>query len=538
VSLPLRSLLRVLAVQAVLGLGVGACAAIVGLKDGIPEDEAGAEGGGGVDATTDGAAAPDGPGADGSATDGADGSPADATADGGSAVDSSDSSADSGTANDSGDAGQGTDTGGADSGSADSGACSSQVVDAMNGIFVTRTGSSAGATCGTIATPCAAVQLGIDRASALGRSTVYVASGTYTESVNLAGGVTVQGGWSASGTAWTPICTGNPAQAQAVTIVAPASANVTAAATNLGGTATLQTLTIQSKAQSSVKPGESVYGIVATGASTQLVLDDVYVTAAAGGGGATGTAGDAGAPATGTCAAGTGMTGTAGPSGPGADGGTFSSAGYSGGNGSAATAGGPGNNGTVGGPPVCADCVTTTSCPALSCTIGSTMHQCGTEGVSGCGGLGGGAGSGGGGGGSSIALFVWDAHVSCNGGGLTAGSGGAGGGGGLGGDGGAGTSGQAGMTTGMCGTSVGGVCATGCSITSPVTLSGGDAGGAGGTGGTGGQGGGGAGGWSCAYYQGGAGLVTLSSISNTAHGNPGTGGPPGGASGAAKDRCP
>ena len=54
-------------------------------------------------------------------------------------------------------------------------------------------------------------------AAAVGRTLVYVGSGTYNETVVLSSGVTLQGGWTyAGGGAWQPVCSGDVA---AVTVI-------------------------------------------------------------------------------------------------------------------------------------------------------------------------------------------------------------------------------------------------------------------------------------------------------------------------------
>ena len=103
-------------------------------------------------------------------------------------------------------------------------------------------------------------------------------------------GVTIQGGWAAQGATWTAVC---PPQSQgAVTISGSAQASATFVAKDVGGTAQMQTLTVLSKSSSSAAPGETVYGIMATGPTTKLVLMDVIVEAA---NGPEGTAGAMGA---------------------------------------------------------------------------------------------------------------------------------------------------------------------------------------------------------------------------------------------------
>jgi len=63
-----------------------------------------------------------------------------------------------------------------------------------NGVFVARTGDDAAA--GTIDDPVLTVQRGIERAEANDKRDVYVATGVYAESITLANGVTVYGGYS------------------------------------------------------------------------------------------------------------------------------------------------------------------------------------------------------------------------------------------------------------------------------------------------------------------------------------------------------
>ena len=63
------------------------------------------------------------------------------------------------------------------------------------GVFVSKAGSDNAA--GTIASPVKSLQAGIDKAAATGKSFVYVATGAYVESIALAGGVGVYGGYSA-----------------------------------------------------------------------------------------------------------------------------------------------------------------------------------------------------------------------------------------------------------------------------------------------------------------------------------------------------
>ena len=72
--------------------------------------------------------------------------------------------------------------------------------DEADAVFVASSGSDS-ATCGPMAEACATIQWGVERATAIGASNVYVAAGDYSESVMLADGVSVYGGYD-SGTGW------------------------------------------------------------------------------------------------------------------------------------------------------------------------------------------------------------------------------------------------------------------------------------------------------------------------------------------------
>jgi hypothetical protein len=545
---------KLFAAQVALAAWLAACASLVGVQDGVLEVE------GGTDATTEASPAEAGVDATPDTT-----IPPEAATDSGAVVDTG-STADSAPSDDAeptedsgvvedatveASAEAGVDAAGdtsmaagdaaidaAESGTAaDAGGCETQVPNLITGIFVAPGGTD-GINCGTTpAAPCASVQAGLDSAFAQGHTVVYLAAGNYTESIIVYAGITLQGGWNDSAGSWTPICS-DAGAAEAVTITAPATSNVTVTANAIGGAATLSTVTLASMPQASVQPGESIYGIIAigtTGASTALVLEDVVVQLANGGAGLGGAAGSMPAAATGTCTAGTGATGAAGPPGLGADGGTFLQTGYVPGDGTTATVGSPGSNGVPGGAGVCANGVTA-ECSGGSCKAKTSTNTCGGTGPSGCAGAGGGPGTGASGGGSSIVLYIWDATVTCSDSTLAAGAGGAGGTGGAGGDGGAGSAGQSGTAAGSCDTTIGGNCLTGCTTSGAVVLGGGTAGGAGGTGGVGGQGGGGAGGSACVYFTGGGGTFTPSTSTLT-FGAAGAGGAFGGASGVAQPRC-
>lgn len=384
---------------------------------------------------------------------------------------------------------------------------------AANAVYVSPSPSGQdGSNCGSTQTPCAT----ITHALLSGATTIYLAAGTYNESITLPANVTVVGGFTSHGQkTWTHDC-------QSVSVIQGTS-NVAVSVTAAGAASTLRTLIVQSA--SAVDAGESMFGIMATGAGTNLVLDGVEVETAPGGAGAAGAMGTMGGSGGSGCGADSGAPGTAvgGPGSPG--GGVFTSAGYQCMPGTKGANGGVGNNGAPSTPPF--SCVGCFGCSATLCT--GPTSSCGTAGSSGCGGLGGGGGTPGGCGGSSVALFAWDATVSIKGR-LNARGGGNGGIGGPGGAGGGGGMGSSGVDTQPCQTGCGALCAT----TSTGHGTGGGPGGMGGTGAPGGVGGGGPGGSSYAVYQGGAAQVATNVDAGTVllagSAGSGTGGAPNGAS--------
>lgn len=407
--------------------------------------------------------------------------------------------------------------------------CSTRTFNETAGIFVLAS-STATSNCGDRVLPCPSIHQGIALAKSLGRSVVYVGAGKYTETVALAAGLRIEGGWSVLGSTWSPLCS-NPASA--VQIDAPSNANTTVVAKDLGGQATLALVTVNSKA--SAAPGESLYGVLATGTSTKLQLEDVYVALADAGAGQDGQPGRAGGngSSAGCTPAGAGAPATA--VGRNGDNGTsagFGATGYTAGDGAPGVDGQAGQNGPAGSN---GTCVTTCgTCPsASSASCSSAADSCGTNATPGCGGGAGIAGGPGSGGGSSIALYAWGATVQVSGGSFHAGNGGKGGTGGLGGQGGVGQPGKDGKAGTPCDR-----CSISSSYTgSPSTLvyscaqisAGQGAAGVanavgGGNGTAGGNGGSGAGGSSFAIYTGGQASVTTAATPAMSVGQAGLGG--------------
>lgn len=496
-------------------LNSSACSAILGIEPGILDEDAG-------NAGTTSSGGSSGSGSGGTAgTSGTSGT-------GGSSGSGGDASIDGASGTGGGPDGDASELDANGDGSSDGSACSAGP-DTAHAIFVSLGGSADSTVCGSPDVPCKTINLGIQRAVALARSVVYVNVGTYNESVQLAAGVAVEGGWNQLGVSWSRDCGAHP---EALAVIAPTVATRAVVAMDLKGTATLRTLTIHSKtgATDGTGHGESVYGVFATssgaGTPTTVNLEGVAVLANKAGDGSTG--GTPGTPAQASNGCAPAETGAnASPNsnvGTGSPAGSFSIAGYTPHDGSTGPVGSVGGNGTS-LPGSTVDCWT---CTSGSCagSAPNGMTSTGEPGIPGCGGLGGGGGLAGKGGGASVGVFAWQATVHLTAGSFVSSSGGKGGAGGEGASGGLGGPGATGA--------IGPTCTTGCvsrDICAPSCVSiclgaqGGGPGGAGGPGGKGGQGGkggGGAGGPSYGTYVGGGGSITLSASPQIAAGSGGS----------------
>ncbi|HTQ42031.1 MAG TPA: hypothetical protein VMI75_04680 [Polyangiaceae bacterium] len=379
--------------------------------------------------------------------------------------------------------------------------CTLTTADPNSAVFVAGSGND-GPNCGTPSNPCHTIQTGLDRANAGGVRVVDVQQGSYAESISLYPGITLVGGWE---TSWVKNTTPT---ANALVALQPTTQSSAVVATQLFATSRICTLTILGKAQAA--PGESLYGVFATGPGASLLLDDTVIVVGAGG---DGVPGDAGAPAadasSGACSAGDGGKATsAGDAGSPGAAGVFTVQGYEPGAGGLGSSGYAGSSGIEGGAPPCVTCYG--GCSALCGATGPTT-ECGDPGTSGCGGAPGHPGGGGGGGGSSIGVFAWQTTVVVSNCHITVGNGGNGATGGQGGAGGAGGTGAAGAPGASC--TVGcASCGLACCSSTSGQPGGGSPGGPGGSGSAGGNGGGGAGGSSCATAFGGnAGSVSTAS---------------------------
>ncbi len=424
-----------------------------------------------------------------------------------------------------------------------------RTLDLDAGLFVYQYGT--GSAC-TQNAPCPKIAQALALAKA--GSIIYVAAGTYTETLDIGSAgllSTIEGGWITDGGPWAPTCD----DTQSIIQRDPANTAEWAIRVDAKPTPlTLRLVKILNDAPGGSANGTSVYGVSSN--NSALVLDNVSVIV---GPGILGVNGD---PGTGTT---TNLCSPPPPPSSGAvgdDGGigfpgilTAGSTGFTAvqpGNGSPGTNGANGTAGGAGGS--CESCVTC----AFACNDGGTGNACNLQeagtsctvaGQAGCGGA---AGFGGyaaghgptkaldGCGGSSVAVYVWQGAITfSNSVTLTAGNAGNGGAGGAGKTGLAGSSGMAGQqaqcaTLATCATGVCPIspqqCALGSTYTTK-TIPAPDAGGAGGAGGSGGQGGGGAGGVSYGYFTGGNATVNGTPI-QTQFGTPGSGGAPNGPNGA------
>lgn len=305
--------------------------------------------------------------------------------------------------------------------------------DELRGIFVDGAHGTDSPNCRSIVKPCKTVQAGLSRANDT-NPIVYVASGTYQESIVLPPNVRVEGGWDVKGNTWLPVSGANPAAA--VVIQAPEGNYITAVAENAGETV-LSLLTIRSaptppKVRS--QPGKSLYGIFATGENTQVTLLDVDVVVENAGHGGDVDPGAKGALGDSTCDSGDGKPLEDPPPEPGgtAPKGTFDKSGYHPQDGQPGQIGSQGHNGIAASetdPPSLEKC-------ARDCSHCRSETVVGARGTPGCGGKPGSGGPGGKGGGGSFAVYAWGAHVSIMRGTLTVGNGGNGSPGGEGGEGG------------------------------------------------------------------------------------------------------
>lgn len=408
-------------------------------------------------------------------------------------------------------------TGGGGNDGGDQAPCNPTEEPVTEAVFVSPAGLDTNS--GQADSPVLTIGKAIQLAKANFATHVYLAEGDYSLAQTLTlgapeSGIVFEGGWTKTGPTWTPACKANRRDYTTIS-VASAVAVRADALTSASGFRHLK-LSTKAKGESAASaPGESMYGVWVSGASSALNLYDVAVVA--------GDAGDGGAPPAapakagtttcdghaGCCTTSAGCGTSGGPTAPAtaakgataAVSGTFDDAGYvaeNGGKGTNGGVGGHGKEGAVGASSgkqcrVGGNCGT---CSSGNCQGGSSPTSyyplVGETGRCGCAGAGGDGGGGGLGGGASVAALVTSgavvvAEYSL----LQAGKGGSGNVGGPGGAGGAGAAGQPGAKLG-CTTGCYGGCSNLCYMYEEAN--GGGAGTPGGGGGQAGDGGGGSGG--------------------------------------------
>jgi hypothetical protein len=387
-----------------------------------------------------------------------------------------------------------------------------------DGVFVSSNGDDGAQ--GTELAPFKTIAMGLATVQETSKSTLYLEEGEYDETLVLTAansGIIIDGGWTRTGAAWQRDCTTNASDKTLI-----ASPNNVGASLDPGVVATLRHLAVTTETHGEREPGqpgESCYGVMVQGGAT-LIMNDVNVTAGAGGHGGAATLGlqPSAPPCDGVTDCSDGAKGAAGSPGAAAGvSGSFDTTGYLPASGSDGTPGAPGEDGTAGGAGSTGACALTCTPPSCSDAAPTT----GDSGTCGCGGPGGAPGGRGQGGGASVGVLAvgTTTTVSATSTSITAQDGGDGSPGGNGVDGQAGTPGAAGqpVTCTQC-LPIFATC-----IPEQGTLAGGTAGGDGGPGGAGGPGGDGAGGPSYAIVAVGGAAVNLDAASTLAFGNGGQG---------------
>jgi len=276
-----------------------------------------------------------------------------------------------------------------------------------DGVFASTDGDDSAGN-GTPLLPFRTINRSITAAVAGSKKRIYVAEGTYAESLAFDGarqGFVVSGAWKRAGDAWSRDCS----QGFRTRTVVASPSNIAVRVSGVTTTTGLDALTVATKGTCAA--GESCFGIFVSGANTVFSLKRVRVVAGSGGSGlaprSPAPSGNRVCNGTSDCSNGAaGGTADAGnPGGPG----SFTEAGFVPGDGLGGGTGTVGAHGTPGGPgnpTTCANAgVGQCNFGGDQCIHGASSGPRTAPGRCGCGGLGGG-GCGGGGGESKCELLL------------------------------------------------------------------------------------------------------------------------------------
>ncbi len=280
------------------------------------------------------------------------------------------------------------------------------------GIYVDGVNGSDATGDGTAGNPYQTIAAAIPVAEGAATQNVYLAPGTYAESVAFGdslAGTTLIGGWTRNGASWASDCADG---ARTRTVIQGGTIAVhVVSVIHPSGFAHLTIQTVASATAVADTPGVSLIGLLVEGAGSAITLDDVAVVsgaAAAGGSASAGTASTGVISCTGTGDCSDGGAGIAPPAGtPAASAGSFSRTGFAPSDGQRGAAGFNGSNGTAGGGASSATNITgcNTGC-GTDCSVTSMTTLTSQQGFCGCGGVAGAPGLQGRGGGASVALLL------------------------------------------------------------------------------------------------------------------------------------
>ncbi len=161
--------------------------------------------------------------------------------------------------------------------------------EVLEGVFVAKNGTAEGL--GTLDSPLLTIGLGIQRAQETGLRDVYVATGVYIETVTLAAGVSVYGGYRGDFFARDSILYETAVLGGGTSVESPAAINAHGI-TGTPGSTTLDGFTVFGP--SSTAPGASVYTLLFVDSTDALAISNCRLYGGNAGAGAPGSPGDSG----------------------------------------------------------------------------------------------------------------------------------------------------------------------------------------------------------------------------------------------------